>query len=230
LKEAIEFLIKNTYIEFGLFFLRQICGIPMGSIPAPDFANLCLSVDEFRFIKSNLTLKNYALLTKMNNIARYLDDIGTCNFTDFDNIAVLIYSDSLTLNRSNETGSTTSVAYLDLSISVIDQEFVVKVYCKTDDYNFEVITLPFLESNVADEMCYYVYFGQILRYLRICSKLTDFKLRSLFLTRLLQRRNYFNGKLARKFMEVLFRYKEDLVKFAYVGNVRQLMQEVIYEI
>ena len=229
LKEAIEFLIKNTYIEFGLFFLRQICGIPMGSIPAPDFANLCLSVDEFRFIKSNITLKNYALLTKMNNIARYLDDIGACNFTDFDNIAVLIYSDSLTLNRSNETDSTTSVAYLDLSISVIDREFVVKVYCKTDDYNFEVITLPFLESNVADEMCYYVYFGQILRFLRICSKLSDFKLRSVFLTRLLQRRGYFNGKLARKFMDVLFRYKEDLVKFAYVGNVRLLMQEVIYE-
>ena len=78
-------------------------------------------------------------------------------------------------------------------------------------------------------MCYYVYFGQILRFLRICSKLEDFKLRSVFLTRLLQRRGYFNGMLARKFLAVLFRYKENLVKFAYVGNVRQLLQEVIYE-
>ena len=52
LKDAIEFLIKNTYVEFGDLVLRQICGIPMGSIPAPDFANLSLAVDEFRFVKS----------------------------------------------------------------------------------------------------------------------------------------------------------------------------------
>jgi hypothetical protein len=58
-----------------------------------------------------------------------------------------------------------------------------------------------------------------LRFLRIYSELVDFKLRSMFLTRLLQRRGYFNGMLARKFLGVLFRYKDDLFKFAYVYGV-----------
>jgi hypothetical protein len=54
------------------------------------------------------------------------------------------------------------IVYLDLSVSVHNSQFHVKVYCKTSNCNFSVVTLPFLDSNVAVEMCYYVYFGQIL--------------------------------------------------------------------
>ena len=45
LQSAIRYLIENTYIEFGSLILRQVIGIPMGAIPAPDFANLALAVD-----------------------------------------------------------------------------------------------------------------------------------------------------------------------------------------
>ena len=55
---------------------------------------------------------------------------------------------------------------------------------------------------------YYVYFGQILRFLRICSGLEDFKERCIFLTRLLQDRGYQNTRLASKFNEVLYRHKK----------------------
>ena len=229
-KEAVTFLIHNTYIEFGCFFLCQIKGIPMGSIPAPDIANLCLSVDEFRFVKSCIRNKNFALLRKLNEVVRYLDDIGSPNFPDFDNLTSSIYSVSLTLTRSNVTSNVVDVAYLDLSVSVIDSEFVVKVYCKTDDYSFEVICLPFLESNVAIEMCYYVYFGQILRFLWICTRLEDFKIRSVFLTSMLQRRGYDSGRLAKKFLDVIYRYRKDCIKFGDFHIVRGVMQEVVYGI
>jgi hypothetical protein len=62
----IKFLIKNTYIEFGEFILKQICGVPMGSIPAPDFANLSLAVDEFRFVQKMKKENNKAILRKLN--------------------------------------------------------------------------------------------------------------------------------------------------------------------
>ena len=228
-KDAVSFLIHNTYIEFGSFFLCQMNGIPMGSIPAPDIANLCLSVDEFRFVKSCLKNKNFTLLRKLNEVVRYLDDIGSPNFPDFDRLISLIYSDSLTLTRSNEISNTVDVAYLDLSISVIGSEYVVKVYCKTDDYNFEVICLPFLESNVAIEMCYYVYFGQILRFLRICTRLEDFTNRCIFLTSMLQRRGYDNDRLAKKFLDVIFRYRKECLKFGQFF-VRDIMQEIVYRI
>ena len=165
LKEVIECLIKNTYVEFGDLILRQICGIPMGSIPAPDFANLSLAVDEFRCVKKMLRDRSYSVLTKMNYMCRYLDDIRAPNFPEFELLFSSIYPPTLTLSKSNED-STRNVAYLDLSVSVDNGQFQVKVYCKTDDYNFSVITLPFLDSNVAVEMCYYVYFGQILRFLQ----------------------------------------------------------------
>jgi hypothetical protein len=50
-KSIIKFLIKNTYIQFGDFVLRQKCGVPICFIPAPDLANLALAVDEFRLSK-----------------------------------------------------------------------------------------------------------------------------------------------------------------------------------
>ena len=68
LKDAVEFLIKNTYVEFGNLILRQICGIPMGSIPAPDFANLSLAIDEYRFVKNMIKEKRFNILVKLNNL------------------------------------------------------------------------------------------------------------------------------------------------------------------
>ena len=62
----IQFLIKNTYIEFGSFILRQKCGVPMGSIPAPDFANLALAVDEFKFVQKMRNENNRSILRKLN--------------------------------------------------------------------------------------------------------------------------------------------------------------------
>ena len=61
-----EFLIRNTFIEFGHFILRQKCGVPMGSIPAPDFANLALAVDEYKFVKKMISVKNRLILQKLN--------------------------------------------------------------------------------------------------------------------------------------------------------------------
>ena len=132
------------------------------------------------------------------------------------------------MNQSNKDSSTNCVAFLDLSISVVNCHFVIKVYCKTDDYNFEVITLPFLESNVVEEMCYYVYFGQVLRFMRICSLLADFKGRSSLLTHMLVLRGYAFERLAKKFMEVMFRYRAEVVKYGHFALVRNMMLEVVY--
>jgi hypothetical protein len=65
-KSLFQFLIKNTYIEFGDCILRQKCGVPMGSIPAPDFANLALAVDEFKFVQKMIKEKNRIILRKLN--------------------------------------------------------------------------------------------------------------------------------------------------------------------
>ena len=41
-KACLKFLTKNAYFRVGNLLFRQVIGIPMGSDPAPFFANLFL--------------------------------------------------------------------------------------------------------------------------------------------------------------------------------------------
>ncbi len=41
-KACLKFLTKNAYFRVGNLVFRQVIGIPMGSDPAPFFANLFL--------------------------------------------------------------------------------------------------------------------------------------------------------------------------------------------
>ena len=154
-------------------------------------------------------------------MCRYLDDIGMPNFQEFADINN-IYPNTPTLTKSNDS-NITEVAFLDLSVSVVNNKFETRIYCKTDDYNFEVISLPFLDSNVCNDMCYNVYFGQVLRFLRVCSKLEDFKERSVFLTKILQERRYNIARLASKINQVLNKHKKDWTKFATKVRVKDYM-------
>jgi hypothetical protein len=154
--------------------------------------------------------------------------VGLPNFLNFENFIYLIYPGNLTLTKSNED-SVNNVAYLDLSISVSESSFIIKVYCKTDDYDFTVVTLPFLESNVAEEMCYNVFFGQILRFLRICSKLEDFVVRAKFLADTLVDRMYNKKKLATKLNQVLFRYPKEWNKFEMKILPHELTRQVLFQ-
>jgi hypothetical protein len=157
-----------------------------------------------------------------------LDDVGLPNFLDFENVLQLIYPGNLTVTKSNDN-SLNGVAYLDLSISVSESEFVIKVYCKTDDYSFTVVTMPFLESNVAEEMCYNVFFGQVLRFLRICTKLEDFMERAKLLADTLLERKYIKKKLATKLNQVLFRYRKEWNKFETKILPHELTSQVLFQ-
>jgi hypothetical protein len=226
--EAIEFLIKNAHIKFGNFIFRQICGIPMGMIPAPGFAKLGLGVDEFRYCSKLIKDKRTDILKKLINMVRYIDDIGIANFLDFEHIVKDIYPRSLVLNKSNSSATLNS-AFLDLSVSVIDHQFQIKVYNKTDDYDFMVITFPFLESNICTTICYSVFFGEVLRYLRICSRLSDFEERVQKLVSMLVLRGYKRSMLAKQFIKVFFRYKSEVRKYSGGLNPADSMQRVIYK-
>ena len=102
------------------------------------------------------------------------------------------------------------------------------MYCKTDDYDFDVVTLPFLESNVAEEMCYNVYFGQVLRYMRICSKEEDFIGRTKLLSDNLIARSYVRKKLATKLNQVMFRYMKEWSKFGSHLLPHEMTRQVLF--
>ena len=225
--EAIEFLIKNAHVKFGSLIFRQICGIPMGMIPAPGFAKLGLGIDEFNYCSKLMKDGRIDILKKLINMVRYIDDIGVANFLNFGDLAREIYPRSLVLNKSNDSGIL-NCAFLDLKVSVVDEKFLIQVYNKTDDYNFRVIVFPFLESNIVTDICYSVFFGEILRYLRICTRLIDFENRARMLVSMVTQRGYKRSELAKQFVKLFLRYKNEVKKYPGSVNPTECMLRVIY--
>ena len=53
LKKAVKYLMNNCYFQLGNKVFRQIIGIPMGSDPAPFFANLFLYHLHEKYLRSD---------------------------------------------------------------------------------------------------------------------------------------------------------------------------------
>ena len=76
--KAVKYLLDNCYFKFGNRLFRQIVGIPMGSDPAPYFANLFLYRYESTWL--NIIKKdNNILARKFGQIYRFIDDLLAVN-------------------------------------------------------------------------------------------------------------------------------------------------------
>ena len=103
---------------------------------------------------------------------------------------------------------------LDMQVTIISGSFKTKVYNKTDSFPFEVVSMPFIESNIAEKICYKVFYSQVLRYQRLCSFLEDFITRVNLLGNFLLRRGYRLDRLAREFRQVLGNYRSEFERWS----------------
>ena len=67
------------------------------------------------------------------------------------------------------------VAYLDLKLKSEDDVLVSSVYDKRDNFSFEIVNYPFIDSCIPKKYALGVFSSQLIRYARICSKFADFK-------------------------------------------------------
>lgn len=203
--EMINFLIDNSYIKaFGKVF-RQIKGIIMGGRISGWISDLSLMVDEYKFMKKLEKENRQIELEKFKGFSRYRDDCTVINIDNFIEIAKDIYPPSLELTQENDDFSKADV--LDMKATIVDWAIQTSVYCKTDDFPFNVISLPFLESNLSSRVCYLVFFGQILRFSRLCSKKEDFINRVERLGKILLERGYEFKRLRSEFCKVIDKYR-----------------------
>lgn len=77
----IGILVRHTFIQFGDSYVHQICGIPIGTSPAPFMANLFLGQYEVVFMR-NLRLLMLAghphageVVAAFKSTRRFLDDM-----------------------------------------------------------------------------------------------------------------------------------------------------------
>eukprot|EP00808_Paulinella_micropora_P001321 g72787.t1 len=74
-----DFLIDNTFIQFGSFIFRQVIRIPMGTNCAVFTADLYVFSYELDFIYRLIRYRQYDVIEKFRFTLRYLDDILKIN-------------------------------------------------------------------------------------------------------------------------------------------------------
>ena len=169
LKKAVEYVINNCYFAIGNQVFQQIIGIPMGSDPAPFFANLFLFYYEWQYI-NNLKKENVVSARKFCYTFRFIDDLITINNTNFEINIRNIYPAELELKKENQNDN--NAHFLDLNIEISNSKFITKLYDKRDNFSFNIIRMPYKSSNIPKKMFYSAMSAEILR---ICKATTNFK-------------------------------------------------------
>ena len=83
------------------------------------------------------------LVEAFNSTSRYLDTYSlNIDNPYFEQMLSQIYPTELQSNKANS--SDTEVPFLDLDLSITNGIVFTKIYVKRDDFNFEIVNLPFL--------------------------------------------------------------------------------------
>ena len=114
--------------------------------------------------------------------------------TFFDSMVNHIYPSELQINKTNV--SDIEASFLDLHLSISDgfvklsisdgfvklsisDGFVkTKIFDKRDDFNFDIVSFPFLDGAVPRSTSYGVYISQLTRFARVSSHVDDFNTRN----------------------------------------------------
>ena len=103
-----------------------------------------------------LELNDVDSLCKLEYIFRYQDDLLAINdFGLLGSVLSEIYPPEMVVNNTNI--SNCKCNFLDLTISIYRGRFLLKLYDKRVDYDFDVISYPFLDGNVPKAPSYGIF-------------------------------------------------------------------------
>jgi hypothetical protein len=170
--EMIDYIIDNSVFKVGDKVMRQKIGIPMGTDPAPYFANLYLFFYESKWIRKMMKIEFGTLRKFYNYVNRFIDDLITINNNGHMEIHWKdIYPAELQLNKENDMPI--EATFLDLRLEIVDREVITSVYDKRDNFPFEIICYPDLSGNISCKTGYACYIGQFIRITRNSRRLED---------------------------------------------------------
>ena len=209
--EALTFLLENIYSRFGSKLYRQIVGIPMSINCAPLIADLFLFCYERDFMLSLSEDNQSDIIEAFNSTSRYLDDPLDIDNNFFDSMVNRIYPSELQLNKANV--SDTKASFLDLHLSISNGFVKTKIYDKRDDFDFDIVTFPFLDGDVPRSTSYGVYIFQLIRFARVSSHADDSYTRNKVLTAKLLRQGYSYHKIRKAFSKFYQRHFDIVSKY-----------------
>ena len=90
-----------------------------------------------------------------------------------------------------------------MHLSIFKDIVSTKIYDKRDDFDFEIINFPFLDSDVPRSTSYGVYISKHIRFAKASSYATDFNSRNKLLTQKLPKQGYRYHKLHKTFFNFI---------------------------
>ena len=100
----------------------------------------------------------------------------------------------------NTNVSPSEVHYLDLHITIKDNQHIYHKYDKTKDYPFQVIKYPDLSANIPEKPAYGVFISQLIRFTRINQDINGFIQDTIEIVEKLTKQKYNTKKLVEKFV------------------------------
>ena len=137
----------------------------MGTYSAPLVADLFLFCYERDFMLSLSDDNQTEVIEAFNSTSRYLDDLLNMYNNFFDSMVNHIYPSELQLNKANV--SDTEASFLDLHLSLSDNFVKIKIFDERDNFDFDIINFPFLDSDVPHSTSYCVNISQLIRFAQV---------------------------------------------------------------
>ena len=140
----------------------------------------------FAFFKSIFTLdisfglKDAEIIEEFNSTSRYLENLFNIYKTYFDGMVKQIRLSELQLNKANS--SDTEAPFLDFHLTISDDFVSSKMYDKRDEFDFDIVNVPFLDGDIPRATSYGVYISQLIRVARVSIHVADFNTRNKILT------------------------------------------------
>ena len=117
--------------------------------------------------------ENIIKAQRLANVFRFIDDLCTINDNGlFENNFKSIYPAEMELKKENDGHNIAS--FLDLDISIINNQFELKLFDKRDAFPFEIVRMPYLSNNMPSNIFYSTLGSELLRIANCTTGKTDF--------------------------------------------------------
>ena len=100
------------------------------------------------------------------------------------------------------------------SLELLLELLSTRIYDTRDDFKFEIINFPHMDSNIPSSPAYGVYISQLIRYARGCSKYSEFAKRHQILTKRLLNQGFVRSRLENSFKKFYGRYQDQVEKYS----------------
>ena len=147
------------------------------------------------------SIKQAEIIEAFKSTSRHLDDLLNIDNPYFEGMVNRIYPPELQLNKA--ITSDTEAPFWDFHLSISNGFVSSKIHDKRDDFDFDIVNVPFLGGEVPRSTSYGVYISQLIRFARVSSHAADFNARNQSLTAKLLQKGFRYHKLRKTFFQIL---------------------------